>query len=108
MSLGRARRIKRNQLRRTGRIFQKAGLSKSGFWFEQECGGNILTKTGLEQQTEIALFLRGCGARSNRVIGPRRDPQRVIAVDASGSPGRLIAGILEVLGRRMRLAPRNA
>jgi len=37
-----------------------------------------------------------------------REPQRVIAVDASGSPGQTHQRIMEVVGRKLKLAARNA
>jgi dTMP kinase len=96
MSVGRARR--RNQA-----ATHRANLSKSGSGSNKNAGKHP-DENRFEQQNR-AFFVR---VREGYRVIAARDPQRVIAVDASGSPGQTHRGIVEVLGRRMRLAPRNA
>ena len=101
MSLGRARR--RNQAAAHRANLSKAGLSKSGSGSNKSAGKHP-DENRFEQQNR-AFFVR---VREGYRAIAAREPQRVAAVDASGSPGQTHRRIVEVLGRRMRLAPRNA
>jgi dTMP kinase len=101
MSLGRARR--RNQAATHRANLSKVGLSKSGSGSNKSAGKHP-DENRFEQQNR-AFFVR---VREGYRAIAAREPQRVVAVDASGSPGQTHRRIVEVLGRKMRLAPRNA
>ena len=75
-------------------------------------GANLLSHKGagrhpdenrFEQQNR-AFFAR---VREGYQAIAAREPQRVVAVDASGTPGQTHRRIVEMIGRRLKLAARN-
>jgi dTMP kinase len=91
MSVGRARRRNRRAAHGANPISHKnAGRHPDENRFEQQNRG---------------FFTR---VREGYMAIAAREPQRVVAVDASGTPGQTHRRIMEVVGRRMRLASRNA
>jgi dTMP kinase len=86
MSVGRARR--RNQRASHGKISHKHHADENRF----------------EQQTR-AFFAR---VHEGYLAIAAREPQRVVAVDASGAPAQTHRRILDVVGRKLKLAARNA
>ncbi len=56
-----------------------------------------------EQETR-AFFAR---VREGYLAIAAREPQRVVAVDASGTPAQTHRRIMEVVGRKLKLAARN-
>jgi dTMP kinase len=88
MSVGRARR--RNQR-------ASHGASKNA-------GKHHADENRFEQQTR-AFFAR---VHEGYLAIAAREPQRVVAVDASGAPAQTHRRILDVVGRKLKLAARNA
>jgi len=80
------------------------------------CGGlqpdlTILLESDLAMSLRRArrrnrAAMRGANLSSNKSAA--REPQRVVAVDASGSPGQTHRRIVEVLGGRMKLGSKSA
>jgi dTMP kinase len=91
MSLRRARRRNRAAMR-------GANLSSN------KSAGKHPDENRFEQQNR-AFFTR---VREGYQAIAAREPQRVVAVDASGSPGQTHRRIVEVLGGRMKLGSKSA
>jgi len=87
MSLGRARR--RNQ--------------RASHHASKHAGKHHADENRFEQQTR-AFFAR---VHEGYLAIAAREPQRVIAVDARGTPAQTHRRIMEVVGRKLKLAPRN-
>jgi dTMP kinase len=101
MSVGRARR--RNRRAAHGAKLSEANLSKanpsrmnSG---SNKSAGKHPDENRFEQQNRAFFARVGEGYRAIAA----REPQRVVAVDASGSPGQTHRRIVEVLGRKIKL-----
>jgi dTMP kinase len=88
MSLGRARR-------RNRRVSQVASKHASKHHADEN---------RFEQQTR-AFFAR---VHEGYLAIAAREPQRVVAVDARGTPAQTHRRIMEIVGRKLKLAPRNA
>ncbi len=91
MSVGRAKR--RNQ-----RASDRANNGSN------KGGGKHADENRFEQQTR-AFFTR---VRDGYLAIAAREPQRVVAVDASGTPVQTHRRIMEVMQRNLKLATRNA
>jgi dTMP kinase len=91
MSVGRARR-------RNRRAAHGAGHSSN------RSAGKHPDENRFEQQNR-SFFAR---VREGYQAIAVREPQRVVAVDASGAPGQTHRRIVEVLQRKLKLAARNA
>ncbi len=91
MSVGRAKR--RNQ-----RASDRANNGSN------KGGGKHADENRFEQQTR-AFFAR---VRDGYLAIAAREPQRVVAVDASGTPVQTHRRIMEVMQRNLKLATRNA
>jgi dTMP kinase len=98
-SLGRARR--RNRQSQAANL-SKTNLSKTNSGSNKSAGKHP-DENRFEQQNR-AFFVR---VREGYRVIAAREPQRVVAVDASGSPGQTHRRIVEVLGRRIKLAAGN-
>jgi dTMP kinase len=91
MSVGRARRRNRRAAHAADHIPQKSTEKHPD-------------ENRFEQQNR-AFFAR---VREGYQAIAAREPQRVVAVDASGTPGQTHGRIMEVVGRKLRLGVRNA
>jgi dTMP kinase len=91
MSVGRARR--RNQ--------RASHNSNKGA--NRNAGKHHADENRFEQQTR-QFFAR---VREGYLAIAAREPQRVVAVDANGTPAQTHRRIMEVVGRKLRLAGRN-
>ena len=87
MSVGRARR--RNRQSATGPTKARANMSD---------------ENRFEQQNR-SFFSR---VREGYLAIAAREPQRVVAVDARGTPAQTHWRIMDVVGRKLRLSARNA
>ncbi len=87
MSVGRARR--RNQ-----------AASRGANHIPNKSAGKHIDENRFEQQNR-AFFAR---VRAGYQAIASREPQRVVAVDASGTPGQTHRRIIEVIGRKLKLA----
>jgi dTMP kinase len=96
MSLGRARR--RNRRAAHG-ADPGSKNPRSNSPTSNKSAGKHPDENRFEQQNR-AFFAR---VREGYEAIAAREPQRVVAVDASGSPGQTHRRIVEVLGRKMRL-----
>jgi dTMP kinase len=88
MSVGRARR-------RNRRVSHSAS---------QNVGKHHADENRFEQQNR-AFFAR---VREGYLTIAKREPQRVVAVDASGTPEQTHRRVVDVVGRKLKLATRNA
>jgi dTMP kinase len=91
MSVGRARR--RNQR-----------ASHANHSANKSVGKHHPDENRFEQQTR-GFFAR---VREGYLAIAAREPQRVVAVDASGTPAQTHRRIMEVVGRKLKLAARSA
>jgi dTMP kinase len=91
MSVGRARRRNRRASDRSNHSANKSA-------------GKHADENRFEQQTR-GFFAR---VREGYLAIAAREPQRVVAVDASGTPIQTHQRIIEVVGRKLKLAARNA
>ena len=90
MSVGRARRRNRRASHGASHVSNKgAGKHPDENRFEQQSRG---------------FFTR---VREGYIAIAAREPSRVVAVDASGTPGQTHRRIMEIIGPRLRLAARN-
>jgi dTMP kinase len=96
MSLGRARRRNRRATREAG--LSKVNLSKAHAGSNKSAGKHP-DENRFEQQNRAFFARVGEGYRAIAA----REPQRVAAVDASGTPGQTHRRIAEVVGRKMKL-----
>jgi dTMP kinase len=95
MSVGRARR--RN--RRASHAATKAANRSSG----KSAGKTYSDENRFEQQNR-AFFAR---VHEGYLAIAAREPQRVVAVDARGTPAQTHRKIMEVVGRKLKLAGRS-
>jgi dTMP kinase len=95
MSVGRARR--RN--RRASHAATKAANRRSG----KSAGKTYSDENRFEQQNR-AFFAR---VHEGYLAIAAREPQRVVAVDARGTPAQTHRKIMEVVGRKLKLAGRS-
>lgn len=96
MSLGRARR--RNQLASQGAKNVAKDGSKNGV--KKNAGRHHSDENRFEQQNRSFFARVHDGYRAIAA----REPQRVVAVDASGTPAQTHRRIMEMVGARLRLA----
>jgi dTMP kinase len=89
MSVGRARRRNRRAHGSNPTLHKGAGKHPDENRFEQQ---------------SRAFFAR---VREGYMAIAAREQQRVVAVDASGTPGQTHRRILEVIGRKLKLGARN-
>jgi len=92
MSIGRARRRNQHATRAASRVLDKSTVKHHG------------DENRFEQETR-AFFGR---VREGYLKIAARDSQRVVAVDASGTPAQTHRRIMEVVGKKMKVAVRNA
>jgi dTMP kinase len=100
MSVGRARRRNRRAARGAGHT---SGDHGSGDHASHKSAGKHPDENRFEQQNR-AFFAR---VREGYQAIAAREPQRVVAVDASGTPGQTHGRIVEVIVRKLKLAARN-
>jgi dTMP kinase len=96
MSVGRARRRNRRAAHRADHASADHASRKSA--------GKHPDENRFEQQSRT-FFAR---VREGYQAIAAREPQRIVAVDASGTPGQTHRRIIEVIGRKLRLAARVA
>src|SRR6202050_4460515 len=101
MSLGRARR--RNRRAADAANLSKANFSRTNFGLNKSAGKH--PDENRFEQLSRAFFAR---VREGYRVIAAREPERVVAVDASGTPGQTHRRIVEVLGRKMKLGGKSA
>jgi dTMP kinase len=106
MSVGRARRRNRRAARGANQVSASHGSGShgSGDQAAHKGAGKHPDENRFEQQNR-AFFAR---VREGYRAIAAREPQRVVTVDAGGTPGQTHRRIVEVVGRKMKLAAKNA